>query len=130
MGTWSVERDIDDRHDGLRRSVVGLAELALLVDGRVRWHEHGTMSWPGMSVPVSRTLYVEPRAQGWWVTFEDGRDFHPWEPGVQVDHPCGRDHYRGLLEPGSPAGGWTITWEVRGPAKDYTMVAAHRPLHG
>lgn len=79
----------------------------------------------------------------WRVTFEDGRDFHPWT-ARPVEHACGHDLYEGHVETKpatglprtttAPAGGrtttdagtdagWTIRWRVTGPAKDYTMLS-------
>jgi hypothetical protein len=90
---------------------------------------------------VSRTLFLvrEPAdaettagvdaASGWRVTFEDGRDFHPWTAGA-VEHLCGRDLYAGGvavppdLSPSDPTPSdlsWELTWRVTGPEKDYTM---------
>jgi hypothetical protein len=113
----------------------------------VRWAEHGTLSWSAGSTPVSRTLFLVPplpdpgAASGadvnpgrWRVTFEDGRDFHPWTVGA-VEHLCGRDLYRGGVEvppdpsPSDPSPSdpppsdlpWQLHWHVTGPEKDYTM---------
>ena len=127
LGTWSLTRVVDDHRSGERRDVVGTAELVAVDVGRVRWTEAGTMSWPGHSVPVSRTLYVvrEPDDR-WWVRFEDGRPFHPWAVGHQVEHPCAPDHYRGLVvATGEPVATWTVTWDAVGPEKDYRMVTVH-----
>lgn len=73
-------------------------------------------------IPVNRTLFVELRDEGWFVTFDDGRDFHPWEPGEEVVHPCAADTYVGRIELVDP-GTWTVEWHVTGPAKDYTMAS-------
>ena len=129
LGTWALSRVVDDRLTGERREVVGVATLALEAPDRVRWHEEGTMTWPGHDVPVSRTLYVahdDSASTGWFVHFEDGRPFHPWTIGAPVDHPCGRDHYRGLLAAhGDPVSRWTVEWDVLGPAKNYRMTTTH-----
>ena len=126
LGSWALVREVDDRLAGERRDVVGTATLALETPDRVRWHEEGTMTWPGHVVPVTRTLYidriVDRNESEWDVSFEDGRPFHPWTVGEPVDHPCGRDHYHGLLATnGDPATHWTVVWDVSGPAKDYVM---------
>ena len=126
IGTWSLTRTVDDHRAGERRDVVGTAELTEVGSGRVRWAESGTMTWPGHAVPVSRTLYVVLEDDGWFVRFEDGRPFHPWAVGHQVDHPCAPDHYRGLIETvGEPVTSWTVTWDAAGPDKDYRMVTRH-----
>lgn len=54
------------------------------------------------------------------MTFEDGRDFHPWTPGAQVVHPCAADLYTGRVDV-EPPDRWRVVWECRGPAKNYRM---------
>jgi hypothetical protein len=130
LGTWSLTRVVDDHRAGDRREVVGTVELTEVAPGRVRWTETGTMSWPGHAVAVSRTLYVQLEERGWFVRFEDGRPFHPWATGQQVEHPCAPDHYRGLIEiAGTPVESWTVTWDALGPEKDYRMVTVHTDRH-
>lgn len=127
LGTWTLARTVEDRLTGVRRAVRGTATLSLEHADRVAWQESGTMTWPGHEVPVARTLYVVRKPAGWVVQFEDGRVFHPWAVGTQVDHPCAPDHYRGLVETdGEPVDRWTVVWEARGPEKDYRMVTEHR----
>jgi hypothetical protein len=121
LGTWTMARTIDDRQAGERSTVDGTTELEMQGDGRVRWTERGTFRRPAGDIPVSRVLFVEPRETGWFVTFDDGRDFHPWAPGDEVVHPCVADTYTGRIEPHGPAR-WTVRWDVTGPAKDYTMI--------
>lgn len=130
LGTWELSRVVDDRLTGERHGVRGTATLALESPDRVRWSEDGTMTWGGRTVPVSRTLFVDRDADhqggGWFVHFEDGRPFHPWSVGVRVDHPCGRDHYQGLIEVGGdPVVRWTVEWRATGPEKDYVMTTVH-----
>ncbi|MCW2841019.1 MAG: hypothetical protein JWR55_2502 [Aeromicrobium sp.] len=120
LGTWSMDRTIDDRLGTEISSVDGTSELVLEDDGRVRWSERGTLHRGDLDIPVSRVLFVEHRAGGWWVTFDDGRDFHPWAPGDEVVHPCAADTYVGRIE-AKDADRWTVRWDVMGPAKDYTM---------
>ncbi|MET0449396.1 MAG: DUF6314 family protein [Aeromicrobium sp.] len=120
LGTWSMDRTIDDRLAGEASTVEGTSELVLEDDGRVRWTERGTLRRGDLEIPVSRVLLVEQRESGWWVTFDDGRDFHPWAPGDEVVHPCVADTYVGRIEV-QDADRWTVLWQVSGPAKDYTM---------
>ncbi|MBZ5739197.1 DUF6314 family protein [Nocardioides mangrovi] len=131
LGAWTLRRVVEDRLAGERRDVVGRAVLDLAAPDRVRWSEEGTMTWAGRSVPVSRTLHVVRTGAGdtgWEVRFSDGRLFHPWSVGAEVDHPCAPDHYRGRVETeGDPVDRWTVTWTARGPQKDYTMVTVHTP---
>lgn len=121
LGVWSMARTIDDRHGDEQSTVDGTSELVLEDDGRIRWSERGTLHRRAGDIPVSRTLFLEPREDGWWVTFDDGRDFHPWRPGEKVVHPCSPDTYTGSVDIIGPDT-WTVRWQVSGPAKDYTMV--------
>ena len=120
LGAWTLMRTIDDRHAGEQATVDGSTELVQQDDGRIRWSERGTLHRDAGDIPVSRVLFVEPRDTGWWVTFDDGRDFHPWTPGDEVVHPCVADTYVGRID-ADGADRWTVRWRVSGPAKDYTM---------
>ncbi|MFD6445385.1 DUF6314 family protein [Promicromonospora sp. NPDC060204] len=134
VGTWDFRREIEHA-DGAAYTADGEAVFSPEEDGRVRWAEHGTLRWAGGSTPVSRTLFLvrdgsgssggdKPAAgpgTGWRVTFEDGRDFHPWTAGA-VEHLCGRDLYEGgVALPARPASSWELTWHVTGPEKDYLL---------
>ena len=139
VGTWDFRREVHDHRDGAEYTARGEAEFTLEDDGQVRWTERGTLRWAAGSTPVSRTLFLvreDPADDGasapaWLVTFEDGRDFHPWTVGA-VEHLCGRDLYRGGVDlPAEPAVSsdrerepereWELHWRVTGPEKDYTM---------
>lgn len=128
LGAWRFERVIDDRLAGDRKTVEGTITLSD-ARPRVRWSEEGVLHLDGQDLPVTRTMFVEPRGDGWYVVFEDGHDFHPWTTGEQVQHLCGRDLYSGRIDVGGrpeEAGrpepvAWSVRWEVTGPEKDYTM---------
>ncbi len=140
LGRWRLERHIDDRYARVRLRVTGTAVLEPTGDGRVRWHEEGLLERPGSApAAVCRTLFLVPgpgEGPQWRVTFDDGRPFHPWTPGVMVDHTCAEDLYRGVVEvpDGVHSGGtgpWTVTWQVRGPVKDHTITTGYtRHPHG
>jgi len=125
LGTWRLEREVEDRLAGDRRTVTGTTVLEPVEPGRVRWHEEGVMRWSGHEVPVQRTLWVVREDAGWAVRFEDGRPFHPWAVGEPVEHPCGPDHYTGLIEAvpvdATAPAFWRVEWRARGPQKDYVM---------
>lgn len=129
LGTWDFHREVRDHRDGTEYDASGKATFTPEGDGRIRWAEEGTLRWADRSTPVNRTLFLVrgPSAaappSGWRVTFEDGRDFHPWT-ARPVEHACGRDLYEGMVAPGSGST-WTIRWQVTGPAKDYTMVTRY-----
>ena len=122
LGTWTFDRHVHDRHAGRDLVAHGRLVLVLESDGHVRWSETGVLRWDDHETPVSRTLLMERRDDGWVVLFEDGRDFHPWTPGAAVRHACGEDTYVGLVRNHESGCGWSVTWEVTGPRKDYTMV--------
>lgn len=134
VGTWEFRREIEHA-DGTAYTAHGAARFSPEGDGRVRWAEHGTLRWDGGSTPVSRTLFLVRDASagadagqadtgpeaGWRVTFEDGRDFHPWTAGA-VEHLCGRDLYAGGLAVAPvPTSEWELRWHVTGPEKDYVL---------
>lgn len=123
LGDWVFERVVDDRLAGELLDVRGTTTLSATDGGAVRWAEEGVLRRGSLELPVSRVLHLVPGSEGWRVTFEDGRDFHPWEPGKEVVHLCGADTYRGLVEvaPGERPDSWSVVWRVIGPSKDYTM---------
>lgn len=125
LGTWRLDREVDDRLAGERREVRGSATLERVADDHVRWTEEGVMRWPGHEVPVGRELAVRLVAGAWVVHFSDGRVFHPWRVGEQVDHPCAPDHYTGRIDVDPDGAGWTVVWHSRGPAKDYVLTTRH-----
>lgn len=122
LGTWDLSRAIVEHAAGDRSSVEGTTSLGLQGDGRIRWSEAGTLTRQGLQTPVSRVLYLEQRDGEWFVTFEDGRDFHPWRPGTSVEHVCAPDLYVGTVGRAS-TDRWTVQWHVTGPHKDYTMTS-------
>jgi len=166
VGTWDFRREVHDHREGAEYTARGRAEFAPQDDGRIRWAETGTLSWSAGSTPVSRTLFLvrepadddatagvgpttgadvdttteSPGANSgpWRVTFEDGRDFHPWTAGA-VEHLCNRDLYQGGVdvpeeqavssdlsrEPSDLS--WELRWRVTGPEKDYTMHTTYSP---
>lgn len=121
LGSWRFDREIEDRLAGETTRIEGRAEFSVVDDGRIRWHESGEWARPTGTVPVQRTLWIEPRTEGWFVTFEDRRDFHPWTTDHDVEHPCGRDTYVGTVTPGADREHWSLEWLCTGPEKDYTM---------
>lgn len=117
LGRWHLDRTVEDRRHGRRGTVTGVLSIEPGPDGLV-WAESGLLVWQGRTVPVHRRLQVRCVGAEWVVTFEDGRPFHPWAPGTWVDHPCGADHYRGLVEVSEDRQRVDVTWVTTGPAKD------------
>jgi hypothetical protein len=125
LGRWTLARTIEDRRHQEDSSLDGVLELVEEQPGRIRWEERGTWHRPAGDVDVRRGLRLERTGRGWWVLFDDGRDFHPWAPGETYVHDCAPDTYRGEVS-GTPER-WTVTWEVTGPGKDYTMTTVLTP---
>lgn len=80
------------------------------------------MHWDGRQLPATRSLWLCQLDALWWMTFDNGRPFHPWLIGAQVVHPCADDTYRGWIEARNPAE-LTITWDVDGPTKNQLIVS-------
>ncbi|MDI9916381.1 DUF6314 family protein [Rhodococcus sp. IEGM 1379] len=121
VGEWNFERTIVDRIGGSTKRVVGQTAIEEKIDGRLRWYESGTLFDGDLELAVFRTLFIEQQDGNWAVTFEDGREFHEWNPGQDVEHLCGADTYRGRVDIEAATEGWSVEWTVSGPSKDYTM---------
>lgn len=131
LGRWRLARRLRDRHSGLAGTVAGTLTLDA-EDGEILWREHGVLRIGESSYDVHRTYRlrwlsseqgsrIEATEDGWWVHFEDGREFHPWRPGEAVAHPCRADLYEGLIRVDSSAA-WRVLWQVHGPTKDQTIL--------
>lgn len=122
-GTWTIDRDLSDRHAGRTGRFAG--RLSVVPDrAGYAWLESGTLTWGERETPAERQLGLRPVDGTWWVCFSDDRLFHPWRFGEEVVHPCAADLYRGRLDynPAAP-GRFTISWEVTGPAKRQLIVS-------
>lgn len=131
VGRWVLERRLVDYALGRHGRVVGHLDLDLDVErgGQiVHWREVGRLSWNGASYPVSRELGIVPAegGGGWTVCFSDGRPFHPWTPGVVVEHPCRADRYRGLIVVDAGRTRLRTLWDVVGPGKRARIVTRYR----
>lgn len=125
LGDWRLDRTVTDRRSGSTGRVTGMTALVPEADQdgtivAVRWDESGEMVLDGRRVPVSRTLRLLRTTAGTWdVHFADGRLFHPWRWGEQVEHVCTPDDYTGFLA--GDASRWAVRWDAVGPAKDYRL---------
>lgn len=125
LGVWQLERRLYDRPGGFGR-VTGWLELTL-VGGVVHWLELGELRWGGQTYEVTRELHiVRGDTDGWDVRFTDGRMFHPWRPGGHVQHPCGRDLYRGLIAVDESRTRLRVLWDVSGPLKSQRIMTRCR----
>lgn len=124
IGRWRLERVILDRRNRERLTADGEADLAWSGDDKIRWSERGILHHGESELCFRRVYLIRRRGESWQVTFEDGRDFHPWTPGETARHPCGPDLYQGVIDLGDSATGissWRVTWRVRGPQKDLEL---------
>ncbi|WP_375001465.1 DUF6314 family protein [Aeromicrobium sp. CTD01-1L150] len=122
VGTWRLERRIDDHLNDRRLDVTGELVIGMSDDALLTWEESGRLRGDdGHELPVWRRYLIQRRGDGWMVTFDDGRDFHPWSPGGEVVHPCAADTYRGHYDLAGLPDGWAFDWHVTGPAKDHRI---------
>lgn len=122
-GRWELRRRVRDRGVGAYGAMAG--ELVVSAEaGGLRWDERGTLRWGGASFAATRTYRLREGSDGWEVTFDDGRPFHPWRPGEVVTHPCRADVYTGLVRIDGDL--VRTLWDVRGPAKDQRLLTRFR----
>lgn len=137
LGRWRLDRRVTDRLAGLTGRMWG----TLTVSGHsagpgrartpgpsigLRWEEEGTLDWGGRRLGAQRTLTLRLIGGEWWMTFEDGGLFHPWQPGQRLEHPCGADRYLGRLDVDREARRMRILWEVTGPSKSQRIFTRYR----
>jgi hypothetical protein len=119
VGSWRLRRRLIDRRAGIRGRVEGELRIEPDADG-LRWLEVGRLDWAGQTIDVRRGYALRRLGDEWWMTFEDGRPFHPWTPGRPVVHDCAEDVYTGLVEV-EPTRLRTL-WDVTGPTKSQRIV--------
>jgi hypothetical protein len=133
LGSWRVERRIEDHQTGISGSFSGVATFAQLehsdascLEKKVRFHETGELSFGAFSGHCKRSLeYLQLEGTKVQIFFANGRPFIDFDfsrgPSRNT-HPCGRDLYEisffvrsnDVLEE---------TWRVLGPMKDYEATA-------
>jgi len=123
IGTWSVERRIDDALSGDVGTFEGTATFVREGDDpRVRFDEAGVVRFGAYSGRASRRLYFSERPDSHIdVRFADGHHFIELDLGAgssQDHHQCARDGYdvtTTVLDDNRIE----ERWRVHGPAKDY-----------
>ena len=122
-GTWVFIREVVEA-GGRTAHVTGRAVWA--ADGAgLRYCEMGEMRLPGLApMRVERSYHWDGDLG---VFFEDGRFFHHVPSGGgKTAHWCDPDHYDGVYDFRDwPS--FSVTWQVRGPRKDYRMTTIYRP---
>lgn len=123
LGSWTIERTIDDRLTGRPGRFDGTATFTE-EGATLRYREEGALRL-GDGPPLQATRENLWRWEGGEVAvlFADGRPFHrlvPWGDGPGTDHPCGSDLYRVRYDLTSwPL--WRAEWQVEGPRKAYVL---------
>lgn len=126
VGAWTINRELVDRTTGESGTFTG--ELVVAADpAGFTWLESGALTWMGRIRPAFRHLALRRLDGLWWMTFSDGRPFHPWRTGVELTHPCGADTYSGVVAATAPDA-VDITWDVAGPQKNQRITTALRRL--
>ncbi|MRU14223.1 trigger factor [Roseovarius sp. A21] len=121
-GEWRLERRIVQA-DGVEARLQGVAVFRAVPEG-LAYEEIGTLRVPGQPEMEARRAYLWGPDLSVW--FDDGRFFHrvPAEGG-ETGHWCDPDQYDGRYEFEEwPV--WRVTWDVRGPRKDYRMESEYR----
>ncbi len=129
LGTWVLERDIDDRRAGHVGRMLGLARVFRQGEHSAYGLEEGLLELPGYRDRVRRvTRYRQEHHGRLCMSFEDGRRLCDLDLrlGVcEVEHHCGADRYLGrfLIESGAC---WWVRWTVEGPAKQAVLTTRYR----
>lgn len=121
LGEWTLARRVADLRERRHGTVRGRLSLRVSGDG-IDWIEQGVLCWDGARLPVTREYRLRESSDGWWLYFTDGRPFHPWLPGVWVQHPCRADHYSGLVDI-ARTDRWRTLWNVDGPGKQQRIIS-------
>jgi hypothetical protein len=128
VGDWRIARDVIDFRADVRGSFEGRLVVAADATGYV-WAESGMLRWGQRTSPAMRKLRLQLMEAGWWMTFDDGRPFHPWKPNCEVVHRCGQDIYTGMIRYRTATPHQIeIAWDVTGPGKRYRLASRYRRL--
>ena len=123
-GTWSLRRRVHDRLSGR----FGRACGTLTITDGGEWIEQGRLELADRHASFERRLAVRLLDDEWWVTFADGRQFHPWRLDEPVNHPCGDDLYRGRVTLSAAGEVLRVLWDVTGPVKSQRLFTTFRRL--
>jgi hypothetical protein len=135
VGTWTVDRSIEDHRAEVSGSFRGTAVLAGLPAGegaaivsRASYQETGELRYGDHTGPASRRLEYVRLGGAVMLYFANGRpyvDLDLRSGRWRTEHPCVADLYEVLTEVRSPDEVYE-TWRVRGPDKDYDAVTTLR----
>lgn len=123
IGTWALDRVVDDRRAGTVSHAAGVLHVERLTDDAVAWTESGTFG----RHEFRRRHRIERGDGGWTVLFEDGRPFHAWAADRDVSHRCGVDTYLGSYDLAGLPASWSTRWRCTSPHKDYVITTVFQP---
>lgn len=121
-GTWRIERTITPLSGPVAR-FDGTAHWRPSADG-LDYVETGMLRMEGTTPMQAERRYRWVRDLS--VYFDDGRFFHKVPAqGGRTQHFCDPDTYTGTYDFDTwPS--FTVTWQVRGPRKDYHMISVFK----
>jgi hypothetical protein len=137
VGTWTVDRSVEDHRSGISGCFQGTAVLAGIPaeDGaegvaRASYHESGELRFGAHTGPASRRLEYVRLGGAVMLYFADGRPYTDLDlrPGAwRGEHQCVADHYdvRTVVRSQDEL---HEVWRVRGPDKDYDAATTLRRL--
>lgn len=123
-GVWTLSRRIVQAN-GPEGQFAGRAVFTPEGAG-LRYHEAGQLVLAGEApMQAERDYLWSAEGAQIVVRFEDGRDFHRFDPSLaEAAHWCDPDDYRVRYDFARwPA--WSAEWRVTGPRKDYVMISRY-----
>ncbi|MFU8883499.1 MAG: DUF6314 family protein [Rhodobacterales bacterium] len=128
-GQWRVERQIRDANGP--DAVFGGTATFTPDDAGLRLQESGELRLIGQGAFQAQRAYLWRQCGSLIaVMFDDGRDFHLFDPAHRIahaDHWCDPDTYKVRYDfSGWPR--WQAQWQVNGPRKAYSMQSVYSPL--
>lgn len=123
-GHWTLSRQILQAN-GPEGRFTGQAVFTPEGTG-LRYHEAGQLVLAGEAAMRAERDYLWQAEGGQIVVrFEDGRDFHRFDPSLaEAAHWCDPDDYRVRYD-FARWPDWSSEWRVTGPRKDYVMISRY-----
>ena len=133
IGTWTVERSIDDHRSGISGHFEGTAVLAGLPQdaasvARAPYQETGELRYGDHAGPARRSLDYVRRGGAVMLYFTNGRPYVGLDlrsGSWRAEHPCVADLYEVTTIVRTPDELQEL-WRVRGPDKNYDATTTLR----
>ncbi|MFT7649298.1 MAG: hypothetical protein ACI8Y4_004059 [Candidatus Poriferisodalaceae bacterium] len=127
---WTLEREILHRDSDTSARIRGAAFWEVAEAGALTYVERGVLEVGGYVGDVRQSYRFSIRTPtSADVFFADGRPFHTVDLAngrSDITHLCEPDTYLGIYEVTSTEE-LRVTWDVRGPRKDYLSTTTLRP---